>query len=148
MIRVILGFKNLDHTHEFRRQKFSVNKIVINPRWDSTRNAFDGDISLLILKDDVRFSRYIQPICREFIDHMQIIFYRDLFCLWAEEDSFCSATSTGDGFCVQKNWKFFFLRGMMALLNVKCENFSVFIDVSLHMSFVREHRLSTENLTI
>lgn len=62
-IKVVLGLTNLNGTKEIGRLELSLAKITINPFWDSSSMAFNGDIAILSLSEDIIFSRNIRPIC-------------------------------------------------------------------------------------
>jgi secreted trypsin-like serine protease len=41
----------------------SVQEIILHPDWNSQSRDFDADISIVVLRDPVEFSRNVEPIC-------------------------------------------------------------------------------------
>jgi Trypsin len=62
-IVIMLGQYDLDATFEVGRIVVSPKKIVIHPDWNSRLKAFDADLAVIELEDEIQFNEYIQPIC-------------------------------------------------------------------------------------
>lgn len=63
-LEIVLGLLELYKIEELGREDFSVKQILTHPNWDSsTPTSFDGDIAIIILAQNVRFTRQIRPIC-------------------------------------------------------------------------------------
>lgn len=60
---IYLGAYNLRKQNEAGRMTFHPKEIIIHPGWNPSVTNYDGDISVLILEDDVHFNSYISPIC-------------------------------------------------------------------------------------
>lgn len=75
-------------------------------------------------------------------DKMPNIMPNDSICAGVQEHSFCH-TISGDGFYVQKNGKFY-LRGIASYF--KHSGIASFTNVSVHLNFLQDNRLSIENL--
>lgn len=61
-IQVVVGAFNLE-LEEDSEQKIEVNKIVMNPDWNPNDSKYDADISILILKNLIKYTKFIRPIC-------------------------------------------------------------------------------------
>lgn len=184
-LEIVLGLLELYKIEELGREDFSVKQIVTHPNWDSsTPTSFAGDIAIIILTQNVRFTRQIRPIClpnyrvldtfigevanwarfdktkkfsikprRKVIQMIRnrvcfkkerdlaILKWEESFCAGAEDYSFCGGSS-GVGFYVQKNGRFF-LRGMVssAAEDIECgkPNVVLMTDVLKYKDFLTEN---------
>ena len=60
---VLLGVHNHVIPKETGRINAQVNSIRVHPEWESGDKEHDADIAVLELASEVKFNRYIQPIC-------------------------------------------------------------------------------------
>ncbi|XP_070504760.1 thioester-containing protein 1 allele R1-like [Chironomus tepperi] len=61
-ITVVLGAHNFN-VDEPGRVYSEISSINVHEDWNTTSESHDADIAMLTLKENVRFSSYIQPIC-------------------------------------------------------------------------------------
>ncbi|XP_070506883.1 serine protease gd-like, partial [Chironomus tepperi] len=61
-ITVVLGGHNFS-VEEPGRVYSEISTINVHKDWNVTSESYDADIAMLTLKENVRFSSYIQPIC-------------------------------------------------------------------------------------
>lgn len=59
---VKLGMHDLT-TNETGSLTSSVEEIILHPDWNISNSRFDADIAIIILRDPVVFTDFIQPIC-------------------------------------------------------------------------------------
>ena len=62
-LMLLFGAFDLDNAYETGRKIEGVSEIIIHPGWDSTAKRFNDDIALLILEDEIAFTKYIRPVC-------------------------------------------------------------------------------------
>ncbi|XP_070501610.1 uncharacterized protein [Chironomus tepperi] len=62
-IVIQLGAYDLDKKVEIGRAFHAVQRVNIHPDWNTLTQAFDADISVLVLEREAAFSEFIQPIC-------------------------------------------------------------------------------------
>jgi secreted trypsin-like serine protease len=62
-ITAFVGKYNLSVTDEPGSVAHSVQEIILHPDWNSESVEFDADISIVVLRDPVEFSRNVEPIC-------------------------------------------------------------------------------------
>ncbi len=62
-VNVRLGAFNLTVENEEGSVQRNVSTIYVNPEWRQNSDKFDADVAILVLSENVTFSRYIQPIC-------------------------------------------------------------------------------------
>lgn len=62
-IIVQLGRHDIKATSEPGSTERSVNRIDINPRWDSSSERWDSDIALIYMSELVTFTDKIVPVC-------------------------------------------------------------------------------------
>lgn len=62
-ITVILGAHNISNLNEEGRISVGVKKIQIHQDWNIKADSFDADIAILTLKEEIEYTKYIQPIC-------------------------------------------------------------------------------------
>lgn len=58
-----MGKFDLSLNIEYESQASDVERVEIHPDWDSERRSYDADIAVLVLKNLVILSDFIQPIC-------------------------------------------------------------------------------------
>ena len=62
-ITVLLGVHDLSKRHEVGRFSYAVQQIHVHPDWNPHTDTYDADAAVLVLKTEVVFSKFIQPIC-------------------------------------------------------------------------------------
>lgn len=62
-ITILVGAYNLSNPYEIGRTPYSPLEIKVHDDWNPNVERYDADIAVLILDEDVHFSRYISPIC-------------------------------------------------------------------------------------
>lgn len=62
-VLVLLGRFNLNLPVERRSESREVEEIVVHEDWKSYSKNVDGDLAILILDYEVRFTNFIRPIC-------------------------------------------------------------------------------------
>lgn len=62
-VNVLLGVHNLSVTHETNRITEEVERIHVHDDWNPLTTSYDADIAILILKTEVEYSSYINPVC-------------------------------------------------------------------------------------
>jgi len=60
---VLLGVYDLDKPFEAGRTSYAVQSVNLHPDWNVHTEAFDADIAVLVLDNEVYFNNYIQPVC-------------------------------------------------------------------------------------
>lgn len=62
-ITIGLGVHNLSSHYEKERIFVNITKIEIHEDWNPATESYDADIAMLTLDRQVKFGKYIQPIC-------------------------------------------------------------------------------------
>ena len=62
-ITVLIGVHNVSKLNEEGRVNASVKAIHVHPDWNVDVDAYDADIAVLELENEIRFTNFIQPIC-------------------------------------------------------------------------------------
>jgi secreted trypsin-like serine protease len=62
-VTAFVGKHNLSVVDEPGSAQHSVQEIVLHRDWDSESVEFDADISIVVLRDSVVFSKNVEPIC-------------------------------------------------------------------------------------
>lgn len=62
-LKLLLGALNLDEEGEPGRVHAIVGQVLVHPGWDYKSESYDDDVAVLVLKSQIEFSQYIQPIC-------------------------------------------------------------------------------------
>lgn len=60
---VLLGRYNLDAKIELDSINARVDEIIIHPEWRAFDEKFDADLAMLVFKESVKFTDFIQPVC-------------------------------------------------------------------------------------
>lgn len=60
---VLLGLYDLKNNREPGRTPFFVQSINIHPDWHTFVESYDADIAVLVLVEQVVFTKFIQPMC-------------------------------------------------------------------------------------
>jgi len=60
---VLLGVHDLNKAFEVGRIIHAVDTVNVHPDWNTLKEAFDADITVLVLESEVTFNKFIQPIC-------------------------------------------------------------------------------------
>lgn len=60
---VLLGRFNLDRRFEPYSHQRDVSEIHMSPFWRYLSEKWDADLAVLVMKEAVMFSPYIQPVC-------------------------------------------------------------------------------------
>lgn len=60
---ILIGKYNLDAPVEVGSTSMSVDEIIVHPSWKTYSEKWDADLALIKMKDSVKFSQYVQPIC-------------------------------------------------------------------------------------
>jgi len=60
---VLLGVHDLHNESEVGREEHLVSDIRIHRNWNPNLTSFNADIAVLKMKEEVKFSTWIQPVC-------------------------------------------------------------------------------------
>ena len=61
----------MDNLNEPGSVKKGIEKFIISPKWNSFDARYDADIAIIVMDSDVKYSKYIIPICLwKFSDHL------------------------------------------------------------------------------
>lgn len=60
---VLLGAYDLNNPIESGRVVYSIESINLHPDWLSGTHEFDADIAILLLTEDVVYTKFIKPVC-------------------------------------------------------------------------------------
>lgn len=62
-ISVMVGRHSLKATNESESEVKDVLELFVHPEWNSTALKYDADLAILLLSDEMTFSRLIRPVC-------------------------------------------------------------------------------------
>lgn len=62
-IVVLLGGFDLSNFYEYHRIPKPISRIVLHDDWNPGTTTFDADLAVLVLEDEILFSRYVKPVC-------------------------------------------------------------------------------------
>ena len=60
---LLLGAFDLNEVHQTGVFWASLSKITIHPEWNPFNQRYDADIAVLIMEDEILYTKYIRPIC-------------------------------------------------------------------------------------
>lgn len=60
---VLVGRFNRENKDEFGWKEHSVWNIFLHPEWNINVENFDADIAVVVLRQEVEYSKYIKPVC-------------------------------------------------------------------------------------
>lgn len=59
---IILGTSDLNDTRE-NVVRAEIQEFIVNPNYDANSKGYDGDVAIVVLKEELKFSDFIQPVC-------------------------------------------------------------------------------------
>lgn len=61
-VAILLGRFNLARV-ELGSVNAAVEEIILHPDWRTFTDTFDADVSIIVLKENIKYSNLIQPVC-------------------------------------------------------------------------------------